>query len=80
MKAIEITKPYEVRLIDREVPVPQEGEALLKVLYCGICGADVASYTGNQPFTTYPRTPGHEFSAASFKFQKTTAALRPAIL
>ena len=23
MKAIEITKPYEVRLIDREVPVPQ---------------------------------------------------------
>ena len=37
MKAIEITQPYEVRLIDREVPVPQEGEALLKVLYCGIC-------------------------------------------
>ncbi|MDE5995331.1 MAG: zinc-binding alcohol dehydrogenase family protein, partial [Eubacterium sp.] len=28
-----------------------------------ICGADVASFTGNQPFTTYPRIPGHEFSA-----------------
>lgn len=70
MKAIEITKPYEVRLIDREVPVPQEGEALLKVLYCGICGADVASYTGNQPFTTYPRTPGHEFSARIVQIPK----------
>ena len=45
------------------MPVPSENEALLKIKYCGICGADVASYTGNQPFTTYPRIPGHEFSA-----------------
>ena len=44
-------------------PDIREGEALLRILYCGICGADVASYTGNQPFTTYPRIPGHEFSA-----------------
>lgn len=63
MKAIEITKPGEIRLIDIEKPKVKEGEALLKVMYCGICGADVASYTGNQPFTTYPRIPGHEFSA-----------------
>ncbi|MCH5316113.1 MAG: zinc-binding alcohol dehydrogenase family protein [Eubacterium sp.] len=63
MKAIEITNPYEIKLIDKEKPEAKEGEALLKVLYCGICGADVASYTGNQPFTTYPRIPGHEFSA-----------------
>ena len=63
MKAIQITKPFEVRVIEKERPVPQEGEALLRVLYCGVCGADVASYTGNQPFTTYPRIPGHEFSA-----------------
>lgn len=63
MKTIEITKPFEIKLIDREMPVIKENEALLKVLYCGICGADVASFTGNQPFTTYPRIPGHEFSA-----------------
>ena len=63
MKAIEITKPYEIKIIDKEKPEIKAGEALLKVLYCGICGADVASYTGNQPFTTYPRIPGHEFSA-----------------
>lgn len=63
MKAIEITKPYEIKLIDKEKPEIKGGEALLKVLYCGICGADVASFTGNQPFTTYPRIPGHEFSA-----------------
>ena len=63
MKAIEITKPFEIKIIDKEKPVAKDGEALLKVLYCGICGADVASFTGNQPFTTYPRIPGHEFSA-----------------
>lgn len=63
MKAIEITKPFKIKIIDKEKPVINDGEALLKVLYCGICGADVASFTGNQPFTTYPRIPGHEFSA-----------------
>lgn len=63
MKAIEITKPFEIKIIDKDVPIAKEGEALLKVLYCGVCGADVASFTGNQPFTTYPRIPGHEFSA-----------------
>ncbi len=63
MKAIEITKPFEIKIIDKEKPIINDGEALLKVLYCGICGADVASFTGNQPFTTYPRIPGHEFSA-----------------
>ncbi len=63
MKAIVIAKPNEIEI--REVPMPEvkEGEALLKVKYVGICGADVASFTGNQPFTTYPRIPGHEFSA-----------------
>lgn len=63
MKAIQITKPGEIQIIDKRKPNVKDGEALLKVLYCGICGADVASYTGNQPFTTYPRIPGHEFSA-----------------
>lgn len=63
MKAIEIAKPFEIKIIDKDMPAAKEGEALLKVLYCGICGADVASFTGNQPFTTYPRIPGHEFSA-----------------
>lgn len=63
MKTVLIEKPFEMKVTDTEMPVPGEGEALLRVLYCGICGADVASYTGNQPFTTYPRIPGHEFSA-----------------
>lgn len=63
MKAIRITEPFKVEINDIPKPELKEGEAMLKIKYCGICGADVASYTGNQPFTTYPRIPGHEFSA-----------------
>ncbi|MCR4594073.1 MAG: zinc-binding alcohol dehydrogenase family protein [Clostridiales bacterium] len=63
MKAIQIKEPFKIELIEKEKPVPSDGQALLRVLYCGICGADLASFTGNQPFTTYPRIPGHEFSA-----------------
>lgn len=63
MKTVLITKPKEIQVTERPVPEVGAGEALLKIKYCGICGADVASYTGNQPFTTYPRIPGHEFSA-----------------
>lgn len=63
MKAVFITEPEKVEIREIALPILKEGEALLKVRYCGICGADVASYLGNQPFTTYPRIPGHEFSA-----------------
>ncbi len=63
MKAIVIPNPNEIEIRDIPMPLVKEGEALLKVRYVGICGADVASFTGNQPFTTYPRIPGHEFSA-----------------
>ena len=48
MKAIQITNRVKLKVIEKEMPVAKQGEALLKVLYCGICGADVASYTGNQ--------------------------------
>ena len=63
MKTIRISEPGKIEVVETQTPVRQKGEALLRVLYGGICGADVASYTGNQPFTTYPRIPGHEFSA-----------------
>lgn len=76
MKAIVITEPGKIEI--REVPMPEvkEGEALLKVEYVGICGADVASFTGNQPFTTYPRIPGHEFSAKIVSIPENSKGLK----
>ena len=50
MKAIRIAEPGKIEIVDVETPVARDGEALLRVLYGGICGADVASYTGQPAF------------------------------
>lgn len=63
MKAVYIKEPGKIEILEKEMPVRKENEALLKVRFCGICGSDVATFTGNQPFASYPRIPGHEFSA-----------------
>ncbi|MEG0688526.1 MAG: zinc-binding alcohol dehydrogenase family protein [Hungatella sp.] len=76
MKAVRIAKPKEIEIVELPMPEVKKGEALLKILYCGICGADVASYTGNQPFTTYPRIPGHEFSAQILEMPENDRGLK----
>ena len=63
MKAISINNPGDVQIKDIEKPVRKEGEALLKILYGGICGSDLGSYRGTFAYFDYPRIPGHEFSA-----------------
>ena len=62
MKAIRIVKPGEVVVCEMEKPVPKEGEALLKMLYGGICGSDLGSYRGGNAYVSYPRVPGHELA------------------
>lgn len=63
MKSILIKAPGIVEIVEREIPQPKENEALLKLLYGGICGSDLGSYKGTFAYFSYPRTPGHEFSA-----------------
>ena len=60
MKAFTISEPFKTRIGNQEMPVAKKGESLLKTLYAGICGSDVAAFKGEQPFVTYPRIPGHE--------------------
>jgi L-galactonate 5-dehydrogenase len=46
-----------------DIPRPQAGEALLHMVACGICGADVRVATGNKSTSGEPgcyTTPGHE--------------------
>jgi 2-desacetyl-2-hydroxyethyl bacteriochlorophyllide A dehydrogenase len=63
LKAIYINNPKDVSIQNMDKPVPKEGEALLKVLYGGICGSDLGSYRGTFAYFSYPRVPGHELSA-----------------
>lgn len=63
MKSIQVTRPGAVTVAEVDAPRPRAGEALLRVCYAGICGSDIQTFRGTQPFASYPRVPGHEFSA-----------------
>ena len=62
-QAILIRDIKTVEIIHKEMPVRKPGEVLLKILYGGICGSDLGSYRGSFAYFSYPRIPGHEFSA-----------------
>ncbi|MGW6297605.1 zinc-binding alcohol dehydrogenase family protein [Peribacillus butanolivorans] len=62
MKSIVCEQPYQFKMIEAEQPVPNSGEALIRVRRIGICGTDIHAYGGNQPFFSYPRILGHELS------------------
>ncbi|MGI6037224.1 MAG: zinc-binding alcohol dehydrogenase family protein [Limnochordia bacterium] len=62
MKAIVLVEPGQFRIEERPVPEAGPGEALIKVRAAGICGSDLHGYRGSQPFMTFPRVMGHEFS------------------
>jgi len=55
--------PGRLRAEDRPMPVPEEGEVLLRVRRVGVCGTDLHIFAGRQPYLQYPRVMGHEFSA-----------------
>lgn len=63
MKAIQITTPESLQLVERPMPSAGKGEVLLKVNYVGFCGSDLSTFLGKNPMVEYPRVPGHEISA-----------------
>lgn len=63
MKYVVIPEPDKVEIKEMEKPTLQKGEAILKILYGGICGSDMGTYKGTFLYASYPRIPGHEFSA-----------------
>lgn len=80
MKVVEIIEAGKMRIVSKAIPITKKGEALLKVKYCGICGSDVATFTGNQPFASYPRVPGHEFSAEIVEIEENSRGLKTGMI
>jgi len=61
MKALMISEPRKIALIDCPRPEPKGDELLIRLAASGICGTDVHIFYGG--FTaTYPVVPGHEFA------------------
>lgn len=72
MRAAVYHGAHDIRLEQVDIPVPREGEALLRVLRSGICGTDASEWVaGPKTFPVHrrhphsghlgPLIPGHEF-------------------
>jgi len=61
MKAAVLTGPRQVEVRQLPDPSPGPGEAVVKVMACGICGTDLHAYRGELPLAT-GLPPGHEFA------------------
>ena len=61
MKAVQVVKPGDMRIIEVEKPViTKEDNVLVKMTAVGICGSDMGIYSGENAAATYPRIIGHE--------------------
>ena len=63
MKAVALTAPGEMKVLQIPEPIPQDEDILLKVELVGLCGSDLNSYRGMNPLVSYPRVIGHEIAA-----------------
>ena len=62
MKAIKLTEPGRAECVNINVPVPGNGEALIRIMAAGICGSDIGAYRGTNKQVSYPRIIGHELA------------------
>lgn len=63
MKALMYLGPNEIEVQEVPKPQPKQGEVLLKIRACGICGSDVHGYMGISGRRIAPMVMGHEFAA-----------------
>ena len=63
MRAIQITQPFELNVIDVEKPACGEGEVLLRIRYVGFCGSDLNTWRGGNAMAKAGVIPGHEVGA-----------------
>ena len=59
-RAMQISSPGVLELVERQTPQPGIGEVLIQVEACGVCGADAADIERAYPALQPPRVPGHE--------------------
>lgn len=59
-RAMQITQPGTLELVERKTPTPSNDEVLIEVEACGICGADASDIDNADPSLQPPRVPGHE--------------------
>ena len=62
MKSLRFLNPECLEVQQMPTPEPKDGEVLLRVRGCGICGSDVHGWLGKTGRRLWPMTMGHEFA------------------
>jgi alcohol dehydrogenase/propanol-preferring alcohol dehydrogenase len=63
MRAVQVSQPGgDFELVQREVPTPAPGQALVRVHACGVCHSDSFAKQGGYPGVSHPLVPGHEIA------------------
>ncbi|MCH5302454.1 MAG: zinc-binding alcohol dehydrogenase family protein [Prevotella sp.] len=63
MKAIQITAPRQMAVVNIPEQEMKSDEVLLRLNYVGFCGSDLSTYLGKNPMVQMPVIPGHEVGA-----------------
>ena len=59
-KAVEVSAPGTLRLVERPVVEPSASQVRIRVEASGVCHSDAATVSGSFPGLKLPRVPGHE--------------------
>jgi D-arabinose 1-dehydrogenase-like Zn-dependent alcohol dehydrogenase len=59
-RAVQVTSPGKMDLVQRPLIDPEASQVRLRVEACGICHSDTVTMDGLNPGIAYPRVPGHE--------------------
>ena len=59
-KAVQVTKPGKLELVERAMIDPAFGQVRIRVEACGVCHTDALTVERGFPGLSFPRVPGHE--------------------
>ena len=59
-RAMQVSPSRDLELVERQTPQPGDGEILIAVQACGMCGADINDIDGADLNLSPSRVPGHE--------------------
>jgi alcohol dehydrogenase/propanol-preferring alcohol dehydrogenase len=63
MRAVQVPDAgADFELVEREIPTPGPGQALVRVEACGVCHSDMFAKEGAYPGVSFPVVPGHEIA------------------
>jgi L-iditol 2-dehydrogenase len=76
MRALVVTAPGRVELLDRPAPRPGAGEVLVRICAATVCHTDSYLLAGTHPAAAYPVVPGHEIAGVVSAVGRGVAGVR----